>query len=371
MITKGQPLYLQVEDYVRSRITSGEYAPGSRLLSTMELAALTGTSVYTVQTALARLAGEGLLHRQARRPTLVRGDRGTLSCVALYFNRAFFRADLAFYQVLGRDLEQKLRAVGVETRVWIDERSEKLQDKPVLSLKHAIQRREVQALIAPLICEDNLAWLGDLSIPVSIATTDKGRANGVFSEPEEIVRFAIDEFRREGCRSAGLIHEVPPEDGSCAHRSEFEEIFLRLATAAGLEVRPEWIARPDSGAGRAASQGYAQFMSLWELERRPEALFVFPDALAPGVITAILEEQVDVPRQLKVVFYANDRLPYPCPLPAGFVLCRVGDYAEALISSIYHQIDGCAPRPLRVRPTFLRGNIWESARPQHLLAVVS
>lgn len=365
MIVKAPPLYLQVEDYVRSRILSGEFAAGSRLPSTMELAGLTGTSVFTVQTALARLAGEGLLHRKARCATRVRGGNKLLSSAAIYFNRPFFRADLGFYQMLARELERRLNIIDVRSRVWIDERPEKLQTKPVLSLKHAIQRREVQALIAPLICEDNLAWLNNVGVPVALATTDPHRANGIFSDPEEIIALAVGQLRRSGCKSVGLIHNMQVQEGRCAHHAAFEEAFRKLAAKAGMALREEWISRP-TGDYSEASQGYGQFLALWKSAHRPDGLFVYPDGLASGVITAILEQGIDVPNELRLIFYANDRLPFPCPLSAGFIVSRVGDYADALIASARIQLDGLQPKATRVSPVFMTENPWEHERPQPL-----
>jgi GntR family transcriptional regulator len=73
MVTRESPvpLYLQVEDEIRSRISSGELAVHARVPSEAEIAERYGVSRITAQKALDRLVAEGLLFRQPGKGTFV------------------------------------------------------------------------------------------------------------------------------------------------------------------------------------------------------------------------------------------------------------------------------------------------------------
>lgn len=66
------PLYHQVANDVRERITSGAWPPGRRIPGDQELSRLYGASRITIRQALANLVHEGLISRQPGRGSFVR-----------------------------------------------------------------------------------------------------------------------------------------------------------------------------------------------------------------------------------------------------------------------------------------------------------
>jgi DNA-binding transcriptional regulator YhcF (GntR family) len=59
-----RPIYLQIIEFVKLRIVSGEYKPGDKLLSVRELAAEAAVNPNTMQKALSELEREGLVFSQ-------------------------------------------------------------------------------------------------------------------------------------------------------------------------------------------------------------------------------------------------------------------------------------------------------------------
>lgn len=347
-LLKNIPLHQQVEELVRSRITSGEFAPGSRLPSTSAIAKMTGTSVFTVQTALVRLCGDGLLIRQANRATYVKGAKPALSRVGVYFNRPLSQGDLMFYQALGQKISCKLAEKGVRVRLWADERDESQQGDPPATLKREIERHGIQALLAPLVCADDLEWIKKVPLPTALMSAQP-QPNGVQPDYPQMIRLGLKALRDQGCRNVGVIATIMPNPGKpdSAENLFFESI---AATAAELDlkIRPEWMRCPEEFPTSFPRYGYGEMQALWDLKQRPEGLLVYPDIAATGVIAAILDRGISVPGKLKLVVHANDLVPYLCPVPATILMSKVGDFADALIQSIETQMGGGEVKLVRI-----------------------
>lgn len=69
------PLYYQLENVLREKITSGSFEPGDRLPTEVELIGEYGVSRITVRQALQALANDGLIERKQGRGTVVAARR--------------------------------------------------------------------------------------------------------------------------------------------------------------------------------------------------------------------------------------------------------------------------------------------------------
>lgn len=63
-IDDTRPIYLQLEDIIKSKIIAGIYKPGQKLPSVRELAAEAAVNPNTMQKALAELERSGLVYTQ-------------------------------------------------------------------------------------------------------------------------------------------------------------------------------------------------------------------------------------------------------------------------------------------------------------------
>ena len=352
---KSKPLFLQVEDFIRANIVSGEYPVHGKLPSTRELAAITGTSFCTVQTAVSKLCREGLLDARVGRGTYVVGDKSTLACAGLYLRRPLSRSDSSFYQVLSQELRRKLTEAGVKVRVWSDERDMEEFSGPPDSLSKAMEKREIQGLIVPLASGPDLDWLQNTPVPSSILTTDMTFKNGVSGDFRELVRLGLEELHRQGCRSVGtissmLLHAEDPRSSEL----DFFRSFVDIAGELGMKIHNDWIRVPAQFTPHFSHLGHEQFNALWDLPERPEGLLVYPDEVVPGVITAMLERRVNVPQDLKVVFHLNDLIPYVCPFEAIYLRTEVGGIADSLIQMVQTQLDGKEPEPVQIPTALVR-----------------
>jgi DNA-binding LacI/PurR family transcriptional regulator len=358
---KKLALHVQVAQLVRAKIESGEYLPAARLPSTSQLAQMTGTSVFTVQTALSRLAKEGLLNRIDKRGTFVAGERPSLSRVAIYFNRPFYYPYLNFYSVLAQELKSQYAARGTGVEIFMDERPEDEQGTAPVAMRKAVEQRDIQAVLAPLIAKVNLSWLSELSVPVALPHGNEAQPNQMRNQTRDFLQLSLGALAEQGCTSVGVISSLCLRaDGQHPVEVKFYRDLVDAAHDCGLTIQDEWLRFPQEFEQWHANFGHRQFLKLWQLPEKPDGLLVYPDVVASGVVMAALENRVRVPEDLKLVLHANDQLPYPCPLPAKFAVMRVAQYARAFRKMIQQQLEPDLDLSQDVYPQFSIENYAEA-----------
>ncbi len=84
-----RPIYLQLSNYLRLKIVSGCYPPGSKLPSVRELAAKASVSPNTMMKALDELEAEGLIHPMNTRGIFITEDMEKIQLLSIIFKNFF------------------------------------------------------------------------------------------------------------------------------------------------------------------------------------------------------------------------------------------------------------------------------------------
>ncbi len=339
---------MQITDAVRKMVLSGKLAAGSRLPSTQELAAQWDANVMTVQHALTPLVKEGLLDRTPQVGTFVRKREERLTRVGIYASGDLWRnSAYAFGRTLCNELHRQLSGDDISEDVWVDPRPTAEQGKPWDELVRAAAERRFQVLIVPGVGLPELAWLQKLAVPVVYLSSANIR-NKVSMDGPQWAEGALKILAGQGCRRVGAICSVKlPEDGIAGSSCESRQFYLALernAIRLGLELRPEWIVRPEKDFVNIAVEvpqfGYDSFQALWRQSERPEGIVVYEDVTASGVLMAIKSEQIRVPEDLKLVLHRNAEVGLFCPVPASFMDVNISEVAAALISQAQKLYNG-------------------------------
>jgi DNA-binding LacI/PurR family transcriptional regulator len=344
---------VQIAGQIREMIRSGELQPGSKLPATESLAGICDSTISTVQRALSALTHEGLLVRQRRSGTFVRGRALKLNSIGIYFpcdpwsieEYSSKRAIVAALKELGA-------ARDIRMSHWIDPRPIEAQGEPWSELVSAIQTSQIDGLIVPLADWPHLNWLDKLQVPrVFAATAPLPRAFAM--DYSQLVKLSLQAAVDQGARSIGIISPLGAEakhpDGSPHPEQEFFLEFIHEAHAKGLAVKNEWVftGKDDEGSRDQKMWAYRRMHELWAQPTHPEALVVFPDTSAEGAVMALLELGVRVPRDLKLVLGKNEEIPLFCPMPAEFIVLSLRAVAKDLIDAVEAQFYG---RPHAKKP---------------------
>ena len=93
-LDSDRPIYVQLVERLQIQIVSGQYAPGQKLSSVRELAAVAAVNPNTMQKAFAELEGSGLVVTQSTSGRMVTEDsdliRNTRKRMAIQKAEQFF-----------------------------------------------------------------------------------------------------------------------------------------------------------------------------------------------------------------------------------------------------------------------------------------
>jgi DNA-binding LacI/PurR family transcriptional regulator/DNA-binding transcriptional regulator YhcF (GntR family) len=345
-------VYRQISDQIRELIVSGRLQPGTKLPASAELAAKWDTHAATIHAALTPLVKEGLLTRQPKIGTFVSKRRARLSNVGIYYDsNIWLNQANAFKRAVHVALAGLLEAERIQVEVWFDSRAERQRGKAWPELARAVDRRQMQGVIATDVPEEVVRWLQGLPVLSAYFTYAPVR-NRVSLDFDQFAEASVALLKKQGCRSAGLISILEPGQPAGAASSatasrDFYAHFATVCAAQGIEVRSEWI-RTAHGFVRDESQeefGYKEFRQIWRQARRPDGLVVFPDTSVPGVILSVLEQRVNVPAELRLVVHKHAEINFLCPLPITYLYSSTEQIARALFSQLERQFGGetCDP----------------------------
>ncbi len=127
-----------------------------------------------------------------------------IKTVGIYLAQFLGSSELAFYQALCLDLTEKLAAEGIRYVLWSDNRPTAEQNEIFSGMKRALDKRKVQAIIAPLVNSSVLKWLLDVPVPVMVLTDASSVKNSVIIwNPKTMIRAVLERLQSHGCRTVG------------------------------------------------------------------------------------------------------------------------------------------------------------------------
>lgn len=341
------PLYRQIERILRDAIERGELAYGSRLQTVPELAKQYNTSLYTIQTALGSLEKDGLVQRSRSRGTFITGGVKRLTSVGIYFGQDMMSggSEMSTYRLLAQRLRNLLEERGIIVRSWVDDRPPEAQATLMPEIVKAVSAQSIQGVIGTLLNpeKEKLKLLKQLGIPFTCTAMTQFPSQVSYNR-RQMAYDGIAELKRLGCRTVGTIL---PFDLQGLYREPLDAYTDAVADL-GMKTRDEWVCVPDEKMEdhEYESFGYNQFLSIWNRNKRPDGLLVYPDTIVRGVVTGILQCGIETPRDLKLVLHRNKRIPLFCPLRTSWLETDIDMTAKALIGQLEKLREGKDVSPI-------------------------
>lgn len=341
-----------VAEYFRERILTGELAPGSLLPSTQELSVRYQTGAANIHHAMSTLVKEGLISRRPKIGTVVNELKQKLERVAVYIKEDLRHPQATFLRQLLALLEEELNRNGIEC-LLVNENREMSGWR---QLKRLASTRRIQGAIMPGANRNHISGLRRMNIPF-VCLSSANIDNRVATNRRHLIDYAFNSLKEQGCSSAGIICSYarpkvnchPDEQDENAVQMDFHTSIEKTAEKYGIELKPEWsIIMPEEAKAldlytRFAFEG---FKKIWSAPEKPEGLFVYTDDLITGTLLAIMHEQVNVPRDLKLVMHHSREVAQICPVPCVFIENSVQETAAALVAQLLDLYNGKKVKPV-------------------------
>ncbi|XHR29828.1 MAG: substrate-binding domain-containing protein [Chthoniobacteraceae bacterium] len=267
-----------------------------------------------------------------RRVLLYSGEDPKAQSTTMFYLNLFWRLI-----TLGREK-------GIEIVPFIDTRPMEQRVIRPPELKDTLEDMHLDGVIGILIHKAMTAWMAEAHLPFSALT--ESAISLVRLDYLGMISTSFRRLAELGCRSVGLMF---PANNT---QSVVFEHVEKEAKALNLEVKYEWILMSRQSLEIA---GYNHFLSLWDLKAKPDGLVVHPDETARGVISAIVEKQIQVPGELKLVIHRNAESPFFVPFCCDYMENSVTPLAHALFENLEASWAGQEQKDIRVPFHLVKG----------------
>jgi DNA-binding LacI/PurR family transcriptional regulator len=162
---------------------------------------------------------------------------------------------------------------------------------------------------------------------------------GVFIDESALIHDGVRRLADAGCRDVRLVQ--PCQSGRPNRNMDARtRLAAEVAAECGVRLRSEEVAFDHTWTER---HGYESFMRLWGQGDRPDGVLVQDDVLCGGVLRAIMELRLELPRDLKLVTHANRGIDFPYPRPVSRLEIDVDAWTDKAVSRLETRIRERSP----------------------------
>ncbi len=337
------PLYLQVAEDIRRQITTGELAPGHRLLLEDALAEQYRVSGVTIKHALRNLAEEGLLLRIKRKGTFVSPRRDqpanviqktkTLALIIPAIEDLFISE---IYRGVADVARQSDYSISIAS-------SDREVEREVENITNLGRRGEAGAIIFPNWGRANAEQIFELKrrqfpfVMINRFFRDI-RTHSVVSDNVDGACQAVEHLIGLGHRRIGCIGWV-----ECTAIDDRLDGYRMALGRNGIAYREELVSgimdgSPDRYVGvEPVDGGYEEMKRLLRLDDRPTAVFAVTDRLAVGAMRAVAEAGLTIPDDIALVGF--DDIKYAADLDLTTVFQPAFDTGKIAAEILIREIE--------------------------------
>lgn len=296
----SRPLQLQIADHLAQRIISGELPDGARLPATLELAKLYHVTPVTIHKSLQHLVQRQLIERVPRRGTFVR-SRERVNVIGLAFGKNPFLHQSPLYPQLLDQFQRQTPERDLNLKIYFDFES---GNRALFDLEQDLASGEIKAVIACnrsnrltrfLDEHPEVTWLEPIGL-----------------DQRGTVKKGVEYLVRQGFRNILVVSMLPQELEYEDFRDYFRDEQQGAAEAvAGTDAVAEVIRW-----GQTDADGYEKGKALFAAPaRRPDAVLVNHDVVCRGLLLALMELGLKIPRDIAVLTHMNHGCEFASPVP--------------------------------------------------------
>jgi len=324
-VAKHSHRQTKVVDELKRRIVSGDFPPGSRLPTQVELAEICGACHVTVQRAIDHLRENGFVETRGRHGTYVANHPPHLSRFGIVFPAyaktpetcdnqfiiAWHREATRFFAggAAGRVVSFFYKAAGRDASACCPDLLAEVEAEHLAGVIFTTPPSEFEG--SPIINDPALPKVGFFAKPLPGATWIK---------PDSYVGMVLDYLEGRGRRRVAFMTHAAWNPAEKVHE------LSSLTQAHGMVTYPHWI-QGVNFITPAWAANVANVIFHRSRDERPDAFVIMDDNLVPHATAGLLTAGVRVPEDVDVVAHAN----FPYPTPSAVPAKRVGYSIRAML----------------------------------------
>ncbi len=295
------------------RLQSGEWKVGDKFPTVDDFKGSYDLSRGSIFKGIRQLADEGYLSVSKGRSGTVVARTSPLQNIGLLMNEASLQPQKTpFPYVLGEKISAKLQAEGFSVRRYIERKGTEFAGRASIEgLADDLKKRSLRGLIMAN-CDfdqymDTCPIWQKYQVPhVKIGGEYGTSKSRIEFDADASIKTALQYFSRNGRSEVAFI-------SSGLMIGRLPRILPSFPT---LHSRPEWMLEA-TGQPSHEENGFELMRRLWSIRGRPSALFVSDDIVAKGVVQAVVQLGIQVPRDLIITYLATSgaNVFYPIKMP--------------------------------------------------------
>lgn len=344
---------------LREAIVAGQYAPGSRLPTCVELESAYGVGTSTVSRALRVLQQEGFVQARRKVGTVVNAHLPHVHHLAMLFPCNPEHPEHSTSFVPASQFQRALKAAAdrrkehdTATRIsYYYDCLGPRTDARYRALQQAVRTHRLGGLIMTMIHATGDAALMDPAVP-SVMIGSSPTASAIPTVGADLAAFyprAVTRLAQAGRQRIGFL----------SLRADHTEPYAQMAAAcaaAGVATSRQLAQFPVQGSATSVRHALAAMLAL-PPGQRPDGLVVDDDHLAPDVALGIVAAGADVPRDLTLVIHANFPLPQRAQVPAHYLGYDAAALLAQCVASIAARQRGETVAPLTLVPALFEDEL--------------
>jgi DNA-binding LacI/PurR family transcriptional regulator len=309
------PLYLQIVEDIKSKISTGRHKVGDQLGSQHELSREYGVSLITVKKALTTLVHEGIIYSRVGKGTYVaRKNRTSPSARGRTIGLVLRDLQSPFFSLIVQGVEAKAYEYGLNVMLSNSSGRAEKEDAQIeyfrkmgvggliiASMSHIYHpTSRIRALLREKFPFVMVSYIEDEDVPF------------VGTDHELGGYLATQHLLSLGFRTIGYING---EEGNLVGELR-KRGYVRALHEHGIKINQRFLFRLRlKGEWNDFQSGYEIGEKVLRSKVRPDAMFVYNDLSALGFQQALLEGGITVPQDMGIVGFDNIERGEYAPVP--------------------------------------------------------
>lgn len=335
---KSTSFYEQIEDDIKSRITSGELRIGDRIDSQSELCKKYDVSLITVKRALSNLINEGILFSRVGKGTYVARKSKSVD-FSLHKSIGLVLKDFQhpFFSLIVHSVEERAYEKGYNVLLSNSSGNIAKEENQISHFeKMGVDGLVIASMNYTYRPSDQIRRLHDKNIPyIMISYVQDADIYYVGSDHERGAYLATEHLIELGYKNIGYVNAEKDNLLGLLRKKGYEKAL----NDHDVKFDKKLVYNLRQSKDRFES-GYQVGLRFKDFDPKPDALFFYTDLAALGFMQAITDLGYKVPQDVAIIGFDDIYGAKLAPVPLTTVRQNTERIGEIAVNSIINRIEG-------------------------------